>query len=351
MQRRILVVLEQPGEDALLQTSFGIVTVTYLCLGAAGSGLAAVAAAFCIHSGARRGFAIKASLWLSITCLLAGMVCLFSDLGRPLLALNIAIFSNFSSWATRGFWLLFASALFCALLLVVVSRAPSKALALHWSFYRRSRNGIATVLSWCTVVASVGVALYTGLLLYASLGVPFWRTLLLPLLFLCGSANVGLCLFLWLDFLQLGARRQLGVRQRASMRESRKQGNISGAKQRVSVQASRGQRRMPGATIASIILLFTEAVLLTLYLIWARDSSVETAVGSFEHLVWGELAPLFWLGFVGAGLTLPILAVVLGATPLGKKHAMIINAFTLVCLGIGLVALRYGIVFSGFTQY
>jgi formate-dependent nitrite reductase membrane component NrfD len=313
--------LDQHGEEALLQTFFGIATVIYLCLGTAGSGLAGVAASSYIHSGARFGFAIKVSMWVSLAFLLAGMGCLFVDLGRPFLALNISFFSNFNAWATRGFWLLLVSMLVYALLLIVISKAPSRALASRWGFYKRNREGIARVFSWLTIVLSLFVAFYTGFLLYEGLGVPFWRTLLLPMLFLCGSANIGLCLFMWISSLHPFLRKP------------------------------RRRHKVPNTTPAAVVILLVEATLLTLYLIWASDSLVKAATQSFDHLVFGELSLLFWLGIVCAGLLIPFFATLFKASPLGKKYAVAFTTLAMLGTTIGLVALRYGIVFSGITQY
>jgi formate-dependent nitrite reductase membrane component NrfD len=313
----------QRGSIALLQTFFGIATVIYLCLGAAGSGLAGVAASSYIHSGAQFGFAIKVSMWASLAILLVGMGCLFVDLGRPFVALNISFFSNFDSWAARGFWLLLASLFVYALLLIVISKAPSRAMASRWAFYRRNRDGIARVLSWLTAALSTFVAFYTGFLLYESLGVPFWRTLLMPVLFLFGSANMGLCLFLWINSLRSSAR---GPQRR---------------------QGAEG----PGATPATVVTLLIEAALLALYLIWASNSPTAAVVQSFNRLVFGELSLLFWLGVVLTGLLIPFLTTLLKASPLGKKHATTLTTLALLTTTIGLAALRYTILFSGITLY
>lgn len=308
----------------MLQTSFGIATVAYLCLGAAGSGVVGVAAASYIASGARSAFAIKVSLWTALALLLVGLGCLFVDLGRPLLALNLSSFSNFNSWAARGFWLLLLSLLVYALLLVVVSRTPSRVMASRWALYKRSRDSIAKALSWLTLLLSVSLALYTGFLLYESFGVPFWRTLLLPALFLCGSANTGLCLFLWIQSLCPSTR---------------------------SLPRRRG---LPGArpvAPAAAIALLVEATVLVLYLLRASESPLTAAAQSFARLAFGELSALFWLGVVLAGLLLPFLATLLGASRLGRRHAAAFAILALLGTAVGLAALRYGIVFSGITQY
>jgi formate-dependent nitrite reductase membrane component NrfD len=97
--------------------------------------------------------------------------------------------------------------------------------------------------------------------------------------------------------------------------------------------------------------LLIEAALLVLYLVWASDSPVKAVTQSFEHLVFGELTLLFWPGVVCAGLLIPFLAVPLKASPLGKRHAIFFATLAMVGTTIGLVALRYGIVFSGITLY
>jgi len=310
-----------PGEEALLQTYFGIAIVIYLCLGAAGAGLAGVAAFFYLNSRARFLSAIKVSIWSSLVFLIVGLGFLFVDLGRPLQALNIFNFSNFGSWATRGFWLLLTSMIVYALLLIVVSMTSSRFIALRWGFYKNIREALATILSWATIILSFCLAFYTGMLLYECLGIPFWGTLLLPILFLSSSTNIGLCLFLWINALSPS---QFAVTR---------------------------SRRMSVTTRVAVILLLVEAIVLTLYLVWASESNIEAVVQSFNHLVFGELTLLFWLCVVLSGYIIPAFTLLLGSSLLGQRQAKVFTTITMVGLAIGLVALRYGILFSGIIQY
>jgi hypothetical protein len=50
-------------------------------------------------------------------------------------------------------------------------------------------------------------------------------------------------------------------------------------------------------------------------------------------------------------LLIPFFATLLKASPLGKKYTVALATFALLGTTIGLVALRYGIVFSGITRY
>jgi len=291
--------------------------VIYLCLGAAGAGLAGVSSFFYLRSGAKFLSSIKLSMWTSLLLLLSGVGCLLIDLGRPLTALNILKFSNFGSWATRGFWLLFVSIIVYILLLVVISKTSSGLIGSRWSFYKRIRESLAKVLSLITIGLSFGVAFYTGMLLYECLGIPFWRTPLLPVLFVNGSANIGLCSFLWIN-------------------------TLSYPKQ--TTQRSRG---IPGSTLAVVSLLLLEAVVLFLYLAWANTSNHDAVVQSFNHLVLGELALLFWLGVVLVGYIIPLLAILLSSTKWGMGRARVLITIVMAGFAFGLIALRYGIIFSG----
>jgi len=301
----------------LLQTYFGIPIVVYLCLGSAGAGLAGVAAFFYLYARARFLLAIKVGLWIALVFLIVGLGFLFFDLGRPLQALNIFRFMNFNSWATRGLWLLLASIVVYALLLIVVSRTSSRFIASWWESYSRIRDTLAVVLSWMAAALSICVAFYTGMLLFEGLGVPFWRTLLLPMLFISGSANIGLGIFLWL--VSLSPSKQNAPRPRG----------------------------VPGITRLAIILLLIEAAVLALYLVWAGGNSVEAVVQSLNHLVLGKLALLFWLCVVSFGYVVPFLALLLGSSQLGRRQPTLFTAIVMVGFAIGLVALRYGILFSG----
>jgi formate-dependent nitrite reductase membrane component NrfD len=133
-----------------------------------------------------------------------------------------------------------------------------------------------------SIPLGIGVAVYTGVLLGAMPSRPFWNSPVLALLFLLSSLSTGVALILL-------ARAILTPRAEKSGTADTPQYHASGYI----------------LTASDLLLLGIELVIVFLFIMFAY-----LAVGDVRHaieviLAGGNLATLFWLGFVGVGLLAP----------------------------------------------
>jgi formate-dependent nitrite reductase membrane component NrfD len=251
---------------------------------------------------------------------LAGFFLTF-HLGRPTRGLAFPLFfTNEESWMTRGGW-------------IVGIGAPLVVLyAASWYF------GVRPL--WRRIVGIVGLpvvammAVYTGLLLSSAGFVALWSQRFLPILFLnsgltTGLAAAGLILILAWPFL----RDQAGLDELKTF-----------------------TRWVSGGVIVLILLEMYELYSFMSYL---RGGVERVAFGrvvppkagelAYQYVTQGELAPWFWIGVVGIGLTVPLILGVLEFAlgwfqkPLFRATAA--TKFALVL--IGGILLRFVIVWGG----
>ncbi len=254
-----------------------MLTTSYLFLGGTGSGALVVLSVLeCANArrrsadprGGRNRFECAFSLpdefftrcWpLCFVVLALGMLCLLADLGRPDRLLGLLVSPELSAISVGAYAL--AIALACA-----------GAFSLT-SLFDGVRIGPVTVylLAGIGVAAGMATMAYTGVLLQSLASVLFWRTPLLPLLFMLSAASCGIaCVFLGAAFVEV---RQPFVRPLVLL------------------------ARIDGVVIVA------EALCLMVYLMFSSvGGGTRLAV---EALVAGELAPLFWGGMVAGGMVLP----------------------------------------------
>lgn len=137
-------------------------------------------------------------------------------------------------------------------------------------------------IAWICVPLGIGVAVYTGVLLGAMPSRPFWNSPVLALLFLLSSLSTGVALILL-------ARAILNPRTEKSATAHAPNYHASGYI----------------LTSSDLILLGIELVIVFLFIMFAY-----LTVGDVRHaitviLAGGDLATLFWLGFVVIGLLVP----------------------------------------------
>ncbi len=139
-------------------------------------------------------------------------------------------------------------------------------------------------LAWINVPLGVGVAVYTGVLLGAMPARPFWNSPILALLFLLSALSTGVAVILLARaLLHKGGDDPDGEQQR----EFDESGYLLAA--------------------SDTLLIGIELVIVFLFIMFAY-----LTVGDVRHaiaviLAGGELATLFWLGFIVLGLVLPAL--------------------------------------------
>lgn len=172
------------------------------------------------------------------------------------------------------------------------------------SRYLSYRDSIAYALSALVLVFSCALAAYTGFLLFDSLGVPFWNTPLLPALFLFASLNVGASVF----------------RALASFEDP-------------------GGIPLRAYGLACLVM---ELVFLVVFVLagWFSDSAfARMAVGT---MLSGNTALVFWLGVVGLGYGVTLVAKLVPQSPR-------LCCLEAVCSLVGMFCLRWCIVFSAYA--
>jgi formate-dependent nitrite reductase membrane component NrfD len=170
-----------PKVNGQLQRDWGWLIAAYLFLGGVGAGAYAIAA---INGFMGEGLeaATTIGLWIGFPALLIGTIFLMADLGSPSRAI-LAGMKPRSSWIARGTWIISA---FMALSFLH--------LVLHrFTGVGETAGGITliNIISVLGIACAVGTMAYTGILLGASKGIPFWRTGSVPVVFVVSALVTG----------------------------------------------------------------------------------------------------------------------------------------------------------------
>lgn len=145
------------------------------------------------------------------------------------------------------------------------------------------RYNLRRILSWVAVPMGIGTAVYTGILLGAMPSRPFWNSPILALLFLVSALSTGIA----------GTLLLRAIFHRPDADEER---NRHAAQTGYLLTAS------------DMMLIGFELMIVFLYIMYAHLTVGDVQYAISVILAGGDLAPLFWLGFVGIGLVLPALA-------------------------------------------
>ena len=279
--------------------------VWYLFLGGAGAGLASLLAALDLAQGRPHGRARMDGAWaacltrrfftrgflLALAALGLGAACLLVDLGRPERFYYVLLHPT-ASLLTFGSYVLTGCALCtCALAAVALfglARVPAKAV--------RTVEVATLALGLCTMA-------YTGLFLADIDFVALWRNPVLPVLFTASSLSIGAVVSCGLALLESDAQPTPLVNLLART----------------------------DAIVVAAEVLCAAAYLAVAF--WQGG----TAAASFAF---GEGAWLFWIGFAGIGLALP-LAIEAAYTRMGSAALL---ATVVPCVLIGGFILRYCVV-------
>ena len=284
-----------------LQTVWGLQPALYLCLGGMGGGAFVMAALLVFVDKPNSERTVAVSMWAAVICLVAGLLCLLTELTNPLRGLLLwQSFSNYSSWMTFGAWMVFAAVVVFGLAAVVATDATAALVGRAWKGFSSRRAGLLKALSGLGLVLGACVAMYTGVLLMSAPGVPLWNTFLLPCLFTVSAFDTGIALVEIV--LAVQAKRE---------RLSRKAHTLM--------------------NVLVVVLVVVELVVLTALLLTmsggngaAEGSGVAAAaMQSAALVVSGQLAPFFWVLVVACGLLLPLLMAIAGlmAKPKGPNVA------------------------------
>ena len=253
-----------------------------------------------------------------ITLALAGFF-LTAHLGKPERGLAFPLFfTNYDSWMTRGGWIVGVGTL-----LVLLYAALRYRGGLVW---------LRRVVGLVGLPVLVMLAIYTGLLLSRGTFVPLWSSKYLPVLFLNSGVTTGLaasgliCLVaLWLRGLQ-----------------------------------PHNVVRWVSMAVALFILL--ELFEIYNFMTYLAGSGQHAPTGEFvapkggahvyQYVTRGALAPWFWWGVIGLGLTVPLFLTLVEflldwlTRPLGW-HRVLFTAPKFALVLLGGVLLRCVIVWGG----
>ncbi len=259
---------------------------------------------------------IKAGAILAPVTIGAGLLLLITDLTRPLVFWRLLIHYNFGSVMTIGVLALFVympvSLLFLAgIFKKEIIESPFKFL----SVFADIALDYAKALEGITLILAVGVGAYTGFLLSAMNSFPLLNTPVLPALFLASGVSAGISANLVVGLLFFNG--------------STKGENIS---------------YLHGLDVKVI---FMELFFLFILFVGMMYQGGATAHVASAALTTGGLASLLWIGVVGIGLVLPI--ALNFALPNGVKHSNAFVIFNALIVLIGVLALRYYILYAGQT--
>lgn len=289
---------------------FGILAVAYLFLGGAGAGAMVVAlladvlwvrqpfgaSSYVSLDEATPGERMLAfSLLMGFAALVLGVLCLVFDLGR--LDRVVTLFANPSfSLLTVGSFAL-AALIACAALLVVV----------RFAYVPNLTRSVVTFIEIVAIVIGIVVMVYTGLLLQTLGGLAFWRSPLVPVLFVLSSLSCGCAVILiaglFVDKDEVGAR------------------------------------IVRALTRVDIVLIALEAVVAAVFVVLALGSNHPAAAASAQQLLLGDGAALWWVGFVACGLAAPVvIESIAGRGFAGARTALALAAILVLVGGLGMRA-------------
>jgi len=164
-----------PKANGQLQHEWGWLIAIYLFLGGIGGGAYVIAALNSILGKSPES--VTVGLWIGFPALLIGTLFLIADLGTPTKAF-LAAMKPGTSWIARGTIIisLFMVFSFIHLVMHALLQTPD------------STKNVVGVLG---IIFAIGTMAYTGILLSASKGIPFWRTGVVPVVFVISAMVTG----------------------------------------------------------------------------------------------------------------------------------------------------------------
>lgn len=257
-----------------------------------------------------------AGSWVSVIALVAGLLFLIVDVAKPFQAMMMwKSFSNLSSWMSIGAWLLFVAVVFMGLCAVF---STPKLVAIVGSFckpLKKHSEGIAKASMLLGAIAGVGVAVYTGILLWSAHSIPLWNTPLIPTLFTISALDAGASVVLAILLFEKGP------------------------------EAAAYAKKIGIALVALIVL---EACALA-GLLYVHSHGSLSQVLSANTLLTGDLSWQFWGLVVVVGLVVPFLLTLVDLAGLVKSAELskLLHIVAITCALVGGFTLRFVILTGG----
>ncbi len=315
-------------------TEWGILVVNYLFLAGVSAGAFAISGLATYIGGPAFRRVARIGALIAPWPVMIGVGVLVLDLGRPLAFYNLFLTIQFTSPMSIGTWLLtgfiFLSLAYAALWLPApldnLLRLPRRVKdVLHFTRWqpltpqtiRRARAILAAI----GFPISLGVGIYTGILLGAVPARPLWNTPMLAQLFLFSAMSSGTATVLLVTAL-------VGTRQKDGMEE---------------------ERRL--LISSDVVLIVLEIFMLIPFLLhhalstWSSASSIELILGG-EYTLW------FWIGVILLGILLPLAIEAYELFPVilkegAARYSLALSAASGVLVLIGGFVLRFVFVYAG----
>ncbi|MEP7369551.1 MAG: NrfD/PsrC family molybdoenzyme membrane anchor subunit [Dermatophilaceae bacterium] len=278
----------------------------YLFLGGLGAG-ATLTSLVASRAGSRFAAIERAGATLAGPVVAFGTALLVVDLGMGLREpwRLVYLYTNWQSPMTWGTWILTLFIPIALLHALAVTGPMSPRWERLVSPVRRVSTRAASVLKVIAGVLALSTAVYTGFLLSVPPSFPLLNSLMLPVLFTVSALSTGL------------SAAVLG-------------GYVLARREGVVLDLQQWSRVHIGLLVVEFAAL----------LAWLGVGSASVAGNaSVQQLISGDLAPVFWVGLVLAGLVGPILAFVIETALRGSGHRLALAGEAGVLAG-GL-ALRY----------
>ncbi|HSR13583.1 MAG TPA: NrfD/PsrC family molybdoenzyme membrane anchor subunit [Thermodesulfobacteriota bacterium] len=279
--------------------------------------------------------------------LILGLLCLIADLERPAYFWKLLLTVKFTSVMSLGSWLLVVFSVFSFLhfylwlperydLAHLLDRIPAKwdrVAAVRWikssDFLRRVRHenlprNRAVVAGW-GIPLSIGVAIYTGVLLGILNARPFWNNPILPFLFLFSAMKTGIAAISFAGWISKTSQKMT----------------------RDEIQANQFMTHTIDFTLMVFSLI--AVVLFVLGMYFSPRSSTEAA----RLILGGGYSVPFWLFAVGAGIVFPLAVATYELVPHffkgihPREHRPWLAGVTASFVLLGGFVLRYVIVYAG----
>jgi formate-dependent nitrite reductase membrane component NrfD len=208
----------------------------------------------------------KIAITFGVPAVAFSTLFLIMDLGRPAKFFRAMLHPG-TSWISRGFFIVSA---------LIVSGGFTVILWV-WPFggVLDANQTLRTALEVTSLIFAVATCIYTGILIGVVVSRPFWNNPLLPILFLISAVSTGIGGVFFITPIA---------------------GSVLGT---TDVETARFLTHLESA---DLLLVLVEAITIYLYLTLVFDRAPEAAT----LLLKGRLSGLFWGGFLGAGLLVPV---------------------------------------------
>jgi formate-dependent nitrite reductase membrane component NrfD len=296
---------------------FGVLSICYLFLGGAGSGVLLMCSLIDLFSlkqlfGGATGRStmtqnqgerfLNAGFIVGEILLLLGIVCLVLDLGRQDRVLSLFLNPSLSILTVGAYALGILAVLGFLLVLPRLFYLPSIGTV------------VVKVIEIITPCVAFIAMLYTGLLLFSMKAVHFWDNPLLPAVFFLSSLSSGIAVLAITGFFSERSEWRTVVLNKI--------------------------------ILADVLLIFLEIVCVFV-LIWLSGTSKSAATQeSLANLLFGQEALFWWIGFVVCGMLLPLVLELLFIKG-GHRPAQTRLAIAAILILVGAFSLRYGFVEVG----